>query len=293
MSETQSARRVAGERVAGERVANGRILRLVKSGPELRALESGQVDAVLDRSTGTAYLLPDARRAMSAAGGQIANSLLAALPREDYQSLLGELEPVTLTAGEVLYESGERIRYVYFPGDAQVSLVIVMPDRKALEIGLVGREGMVGIALALGAEASPVRALVQGSGSALRMKAASFREALGRCLALQHELHRYAYAKLVQARQTAVCNRFHQVEARLAGWLLMTRDRVRSDQFHLTHQFVAASLGIRRVGVTNAAGALQRRKLISCRRGNIRILDRNGLKKAACGCYEIVRNLTG
>ena len=291
MSETQSAGRVAGERVAGERVANGRILRLVKSGPELRALESGQVDAVLDRSTGTAYLLPDARRAMSAAGGQIANSLLAALPREDYQSLLGELEPVTLTAGEVLYESGERIRHVYFPGDAQVSLVIVMPDRKVLEIGLVGREGMVGIALALGAEASPVRALVQGSGSALRMKAASFREALGRCLALQHELHRYAYAKLVQARQTAVCNRFHQIEARLAGWLLMTRDRVRSDQFHLTHKFVAASLGIRRVGVTNAAGALQRCKLISYRRGNIRILDRKGLKAASCGCYEIVRNL--
>ena len=281
----------SAQRVAGERVANGRILRLVKSGPERQALESGQVDAVLDRSTGTAYLLPDARRAMSAAGGQIANSLLAALPREDYQSLLGELEPVTLTAGEVLYESGERIRYVYFPGDAQVSLVIVMPDRKALEIGLVGREGMVGIALALGAEASPVRALVQGSGSALRMKAASFREALGRCLALQHELHRYAYAKLVQARQTAVCNRFHQIEARLAGWLLMTRDRVRSDQFHLTHEFLADTLGVRRVGVTNAASALQRRKLISYRRGNIRILDPRGLKAASCACYEIVRNL--
>ena len=291
MSETQSAGRVAGERVAGERVANGRILRLVKSGPELRALESGQVDAVLDRSTGTAYLLPDARRAMSAAGGQIANSLLAALPREDYQSLLGELEPVTLTAGEVLYESGEQIRYVYFPGDAQVSLVIVMPDRKALEIGLVGREGMVGIPLVLGAEVSSVRVLVQGSGSALRMKAASFREALARCLPLQRELYRYAYAKLGQARQTAACNRFHQVEARLASWLLLTRHRVRSDQFHLTHEFVAATLGIRRVGVTNAAGALQRRKLISYRRGNIRILDRKGLKAASCGCYEIVRNL--
>jgi len=263
----------------------------VKGGPERQALESGQVDAVLDPSTGTAFLLPDALRALFLAGGQIANSLLAALPREDYQSLLGELEPVTLTAGEVLYESGERIRYVYFPGDAQVSLVIVMPDRKALEIGLVGREGMVGIALALGAEVSSVRVLVQGSGSALRMKAASFREALGRCLALQHELHRYAYAKLVQARQTAACNRFHQVEARLAGWLLLTRDRVRSDQFHLTHEFVAAALGIRRVGVTNAAGALQRRKLISYRRGNIRILDRKGLKAASCGCYEIVRNL--
>ena len=125
------------------------------------------------------------------------------------------------------------------------------------------------------------------------MKAASFREALGRCLALQHELHRYAYAKLVQARQTAVCNRFHQIEARLAGWLLMTRDRVRSDQFHLTHEFVATALGIRRVGITNAASTLQRRKLISYRRGNIRILDRKGLKAASCGCYEIVRNLAG
>jgi CRP-like cAMP-binding protein len=136
-----------------------------------------------------------------------------------------------------------------------------------------------------------VRVLVQGSGSALRMKAASFREALGRCQALQHELHRYAYAKLVQARQTAACNRFHQVEARLAGWLLMAGDRARSDQFHLTHEFVATTLGIRRVGVTNAASALQRRKLISYRRGDIRILDRKGLKAASCGCYEIVRNL--
>jgi len=224
-------------------------------------------------------------------GGQIANSLLAALPRGDYQSLLGGLDPVTLTAGEVLYEPGERIRHVYFPHDAQVSLLMVMPDRKALEVGLVGREGMVGIPLALGADASPVRVLVQGSGSALRMNAATFREALARCLPLQHELHRYAFAKLGQARQTAACNRFHQVEARLAGWLLLTRDRVRSDQFHLTHEFLATTLGIRRVGVTTAATALQRRKLISYQRGNIRILDRKGLKAASCGCYEIVRNL--
>jgi CRP-like cAMP-binding protein len=277
--------------VLGERVVNGRILRLVKSGPEREALESGQVDAVLDPETRTAFLLPDAARALSAAGGPIANSLLAALPREDYQGLLGELEPLTLSSGEVLYEPGERIRHVYFPGDAQVSLLVVMPDRKALEVGLVGREGMVGIPLVLGAEVSSVRVLVQGSGSALRMKAASFREALARCLPLQRELYRYAYAKLGQARQTAACNRFHQVEARLAGWLLLTRDRVRSDQFHLTHEFVAATLGIRRVGVTNAAGALQRRKLISYRRGNIRILDRKGLKAASCGCYEIVGKL--
>ena len=225
------------------------------------------------------------------AGGPVANSLLAALSREDYRSLLGELEPVTLTSGEVLYEPGERIRHVYFPNDGQVSLLMVMADRKALEVALVGREGMVGIPLALGAEASPVRALVQGSGSALRMKAASFHAAFGRCLPLQQELHRYAYAKLAQARQTAACNRFHQVEARLASWLLLTRDRVRSDRFHLTHEFLADTLGIRRVGVTNAASSLQRRKLIGYRRGNIRILDRKGLQAACCPCYEIVRNL--
>ncbi|HYN63832.1 MAG TPA: Crp/Fnr family transcriptional regulator, partial [Candidatus Limnocylindrales bacterium] len=202
-------------------------------------------------------------------------------------------EPVTLTFGEVLYEPGERIRHVYFPNDGQVSLLMVMADRKALEVGLVGREGMVGVPLALGAEASPVRAVVQGSGSALQMKAASFCEALGRCLPLQRELDRYVFAKLIQARQTAACNRFHQVEARLARWLLMTCDRVRSDRFHLTHEDLADTLGVRRVGVTNAASALQRRKLISYCRGNIRILDRKGLTAASCGCYEIVRNLAG
>lgn len=278
-------------RVPGERLANGRLLRLVKSGPERRALESGQVDAVLDAQTGTAFLLPDAQRALSLAGGPIANRLLAALPREDYRSLLGELELVPLTSGEVLYEPGERIRHVYFLNDGQVSLLMVMANRKALEVGLVGREGMVGVPVALGVEASPVRALVQGSGSAWRMAEASFCEALGRSLALQRELHRYVFAKLVQARQTAACNRFHQVPARLARWLLLTRDRVRSDRFHLTHELLADTLGVRRVGVTNAATALQRRKLISYRRGNIRILDPKGLKAASCACYEIVRNL--
>jgi len=260
----------SGQQVEGERVPNGRIVRLLRSD--------------------TAFLLPDTERALSAAGGAIANNLLAALPREDYRSLLGELEPVLLKCGEVLYQPGERIGHVYFPNDAQVSLLIVMAD-KALAVGLVGREGMVGISLALGSEISSVRVLVQGSGGALRMKAASFRDALGRSLPLQRELHRYANAKLVQARQIAACNRFHQVEARLAGWLLLTRERVRAEQFHFTHEFVAASLGIRRVGVTNAASALQRRQLIRYQRGNIRILDCKGLKAASCGCYEIVANL--
>jgi CRP-like cAMP-binding protein len=291
MNAMHSSRDAPGGGGAGERVVNGRILRLVKSGPERHAIESGQVDAVLDAATGKAFLLPDAERALTLARGHIANSLLAALPGEEYRRLLSEFEQVTLTAGEVLYEPGERLRHVYFPNDAHVSLLIVMLDRKALEVGLVGQEGMVGIGLVLGAETSPVRVVVQGSGSALRMKAASFCDALGRCPSLQRELYRYAYAKLLQARQTAACNRFHQVEARLAGWLLLTRDRVRADEFHLTHEILAVALGVRRAGVTNAAIALQRRMLISYQRGNIRILDREGLKGAACACYEIVRNL--
>ena len=272
-------------------MVNGRLLRLVKSGPERRALEAGQVDAVLDPATGTAFLLHDARRALTLVGGEIPNSLLAALPGEDYRGLLEALKPVMLSSGEVLYQPGERIRHVYFPHGGQVSLLVVMADRKALEVGLVGREGMVGVPLALGVSISPVRALVQGSGSALRMTAASFCEALARSVPLQREVLRYGYAKLIQARQTAACNRFHLVEARLAGWLLLTRDRMRSDRFHLTHEFLADTLGVRRVGVTNAASALQRRRLISYSRGKIRILDPRGLKAAACACYEIVRNL--
>jgi CRP-like cAMP-binding protein len=267
------------------------ILRLVKGGPERQALDAGEVDAVIEPATGNVFLLPLARRALALAGAPAENRLLAVLPREDYQRLLGELDPVMLTQGEILYEPGARVRHVYFPCDAHVSLLVVVEHGKALEVGLVGREGMVGISLALGVEDSPVRVLVQGSGSALRLEAGAFREALSRCPALQREVYRYAYAKLAQARQTAACNRFHQVEERLARWLLMTRDRVRADRFHLTHEFLADVLGVRRVGVTNAATALQRRKLISYHRGDIQILDRNGLKAAACSCYGIVRNL--
>jgi CRP-like cAMP-binding protein len=272
-------------------MVNGRILRLVKSGLERRALDSGEIDAVLDPVTRTAHLLPDAQRAQMLGGAEPANSLLAALPRQDYERMRAEFEPVNLVYGEVLYEPGERVRHVYFPGDAHVSLLTVLEKGKALEVGLVGREGMVGMSLALGVEDSPIRALVQGSGTALRMKAAAFREEISRCAQLQREVYRYAYDKLAQARQTAACNRFHQVEARLARWLMMTRDRVRSDHFHLTHEFLADMLGVRRAGVTNAATSLQRQKLISYHRGHISILDREGLAAASCPCYEIVRKL--
>jgi PAS domain S-box-containing protein len=220
----------------------------------------------------------------------IANSLLAALPSKDYQGLLACLEPVTLTYGEVLYEPGEPIRNVYFPGDSLVALLTTVEGHEALEVGLVGREGMVGISLALGMDVASVRALVQGTGTAMRMDAARFRKEFRKSLPLQGELYRYAHAKLVQARQNAACNRFHGVEERLARSLLMTRDRVGSDEFLLTQEFLADMLGVRRVGVSQAACALQQRKLITYSRGRIRILDRKGLKAASCGCYEAVKD---
>ena len=234
--------------------------------------------------------LPGIERKL-AKGDLLENALLAALPRKDYRELLSGLKLVTLTYGEVLYEPDEPIRHVYFPNDCLVSLLTTVEGHQALEVGLVGREGIVGISLALGTGVASVRALVQGTGTAMRMNAARFRRALRNSLPLQGELHRFIHAKLAQARQTAACNRFHVVEARLARWLLMTRDRVRSDQFLLTQAFLADMLGVRRVGVSSAAGALQRRKLISYTRGKIRILDRKGLEAASCGCYEIIRNL--
>jgi CRP-like cAMP-binding protein len=220
----------------------------------------------------------------------IANSLLAALPGRDYRRLYARLEPVTLTFGEVLYRPGEPIRHVYFPTNSLVSLLTLVEGHMALEIGLVGREGMLGIPLALGTKDSPVRALVQGSGTALRMSAAHFLGNLRQSAPLQREVHRYVHERLVQITQTAACNRFHLVEARLARWLLMTRDRVRSDQFRLTQELLGCMLGVLRVAVTRAASALQKRELISYRRGEIRILDGSGLEAAACRCYQVVKN---
>jgi CRP-like cAMP-binding protein len=188
----------------------------------------------------------------------------------------------------VLYEPEDAIRHVFFPVDCLVSLLTTVEDRQATEVGLVGREGMVGIALALGSELTSVRALVQASGTAMRMKAARFRKVFEQCLPLQHEVYRYAYAKLAMARQTVACNQFHAIEARLARWLLMTSDRVRSEEFLLTQRFLANMLGVRRGSVNAAAGALQERKLIRYSRGRIRILDRKGLEAASCRCYTRV-----
>jgi CRP-like cAMP-binding protein len=215
----------------------------------------------------------------------MSNSVLAALPARTYQALLTGLKPVKLNFGDILYEPGQQIADVYFPNDSLVSLLTLVDERSALEVGMVGREGMLGMPLTLGGSVSPVRALVQGSGTALRMNAARFRREFERSPPLQRALHHYLSALMAQISQTAACNRFHVVGARLARWLLMTSDRMRSSEFRLTHEFLAHMLGVRRVGVTVAASALQRRKLISYRRGSIKILDRPGLEAAACACY--------
>jgi CRP-like cAMP-binding protein/PAS domain-containing protein len=217
------------------------------------------------------------------------NRLLASLPARDYARLRGSLEPVTLTYGEILFEPGQPMRHVYFPSDCVVSLLTIVEGHRALEVGLVGREGMVGSRLALGSTQSSVRALVQGTGAAVRIASARFLRAFRESPALQRTMLRFADTLMTQVSQTAVCNCFHVVEERLARWLLMTRERLPTSEFHLTHEFLADMLGVRRVGVTTAASSLQRQKLIRYQRGNIRILDQRGLEAAACACYQQVR----
>jgi CRP-like cAMP-binding protein len=220
----------------------------------------------------------------------IPNELLAAMPRKAYDALAPALAAVTLPFGEVLYNANAVITHVYFPCESMVSLLLPVADHFDVEVGLVGREGMLGASLALGIARSPVKALVQGGGSALRLDAARFRRELAGNPALQRAVNRYVHSLMQQITQTAACNRFHVVEARLARWLLMTRDRMRSARFRMTHEFLSHMLGVRRVGVTEAASSLQRQKLIEYSRGNIHILDEPGLEAACCSCYGISKH---
>jgi hypothetical protein len=201
--------------------------------------------------------------------------------------LLANCEPVELQFAEILTEPGERIRHVYFPTASFISQTTQINGCVSLEVGLVGDEGMLGTALILGVDISPLHALVQGSGPALRMKTAAFRRELELSPTLQRGLKRYLYVVMGQLAQTAACTRFHLVEARLARWLLMTQDRAHSNTFQITQEFIAYMLGVRRVGITRAASSLQNQQLISYSRGHISVLDRTGLEAASCCCYQI------
>jgi CRP-like cAMP-binding protein len=217
------------------------------------------------------------------------NRLLAALPKKEYQHLLPELEHVTLTFGNIIFEPGDTIRHVYFPNDSIISLLSAVEDRALLEVGLVGNDGMAGLPVFMGVSKSRNRALVQGSGTAMRMKSAALRKEVGDSGALRNLLHRYTHSLLTQISQSAACNRFHMVNARLARWLLMTHDRVKGDEFYLTQEFISHMLGVRREQVTLAASTLQKRKLISYSRGQIKILNRTGLEVVSCNCYKVVK----
>jgi len=203
--------------------------------------------------------------------------------------LLAVCGSVQLELGTVLCEPGEATRYVYFPNDSFISLVAAIEGEPGLEVGMVGREGMLGAQLVLGVSFIPLHAVVQGAGAARRIAAAPFRRELAASKPLQRALNRYLYVLMAQLGTSAACTRFHSVGPRLARWLLMTQDRTHADTFHLTHEFLAHMLGVRRVGITGAASDLQRRGLIGYHRGEITVLDRAGLEGAACGCYAADR----
>ena len=221
-----------------------------------------------------------------------ANRLLAALPRKDRESVLKGCVPVDLGFEEILAEPGDAIGHVHFPTRSFISLLKPM-GASSIEVALVGDEGMFGLPIALGVGVSHVRGLVQGAGPALRMTAARFRTELGRNAPLKRAVGRYAFVTMSQLGQTAGCNRFHVVEARLARWLLMTADRAHSSRFYITHEFLAFMLGVRRVGITKAASALQKGGLIRYARGNLTILDRPGLEAASCACYRADLDIYG
>jgi CRP-like cAMP-binding protein len=223
------------------------------------------------------------------------NHLLSALPAKTLQASVkdGVLEPVELALGEVLHEPGAQIGHVYFPEHCVISLLAAADARMSLEVGLVGCEGMAGIAVAMGSAVSPVRSLVQRNGRAMRLEAGRFRLLLDESAPLKLAVSHYAHGLMVQATQAAFCSHYHLLESRLARSLLMMRDRVHSNALHLTHEFLAHALGVRRVGITKAATSLQQKGLISYSRGDIRILDVDGLQGAACSCYEASRMLAG
>jgi len=218
------------------------------------------------------------------------NRLLAALPADEYEHLLPRLEQVSFSLGEVVYEFGGHLDYVFFPTTSIVSLLYTMENGTSAEMGLTGNDGVVGIALFMGGGTMPNRAVVQGAGDALRMKAKVLRDEFARGGKFQRLLLRYTQALITQISQTAVCNRLHAVEQQLCRWLLLSHDRVKGDELIMTQELIADMLGVRREGVTVAAGRLHDAGAISYIRGHIKILDREKLEDTVCECYQVVKD---
>ncbi|HEX5886272.1 MAG TPA: Crp/Fnr family transcriptional regulator [Pyrinomonadaceae bacterium] len=220
----------------------------------------------------------------------VENRLLAALPPDEYDRLLPQLQQVSFDLGEVVYEFGGQLDYVYFPTTAIVSLLYTMENGASAEMGLTGNDGVVGIALFMGGGTMPNRAVVQSAGGAVRMKARVLQDEFARGGKFQHVLLRYTQALITQISQTAVCNRLHSVEQQLCRWLLLSHDRVKDDELIMTQELIADMLGVRREGVTVAAGRLQDSGAISYVRGRIKILDRKKLEATVCECYRVVKD---
>jgi CRP-like cAMP-binding protein len=217
------------------------------------------------------------------------NRLLAALPQGDYKALLPSLEPVPMPLGEAMYESGGRQAHVWFPTSSIVSLLYVLADGASAEIAVTGNEGLVGISLFMGGETTPSRAVVQSAGHGYRLGATVLKKEFERGGALQHLLLRFTQALITQMTQTAVCNRHHSVDQQLCRWLLLSLDRLSGDKLEMTQELIANMLGVRREGVTEAAGKLQTDSLIEYSRGHIKVLDRAGLEARVCECYAVVK----
>ena len=222
--------------------------------------------------------------------GPTGNRLLAMLPGAEYERIIPHLERASFSLGEVVYESGGQMAHVYFPTTAIVSLLYVMENGSSAEMGVAGNDGLVGIALFMGGDSMPNRAVVQSAGEAVRIKAKVMQDEFKRGGEFQRLLLRYTQALITQMSQTAVCNRHHTVEQQLCRWLLLSRDRLDTDELVMTQELIANMLGVRREGVTVAAGRLQEQGLISYVRGRIRVLDRRGLERAVCECYRVVRD---
>jgi CRP-like cAMP-binding protein len=242
-----------------------------------------------NRTLKTEPYKPNTETRADSDGNSIDNRVLLSLSREESSQILPRLEFVRQKLHQVLHEAGETIKSGYFVNSGLISILAVQPDGKTVEVGLIGREGFVGLPVLVGYSSSPTRAMVQGDATAYRCDVQMLKQLMERFPRLERQLHRFAHQLAMQSTQIAACNRLHDVVSRLARWILMSEDRIRSEKLPLTQEFLGQMLGTRRSSVTVAAGALQKAKLISYTRGSVTILNRQKLEDAACDCYGIVQ----